>query len=240
MSFGYDVTAKIIPSDIGAAGVIYCITNTVNGKRYVGQSMNAAVTRFRSHSEKCNLKTGSALTKAIFKYGKSSFDFKVVCFVTTEEKLDKYEKLLINKLGTLTHGYNLKPGGRAYGRHTQATKDRISASKKANKAKWTKERRERMTKLLKGKPKSKEHVAKVAAANRGKSKPISVIKKHKIYMTKKYGKAIIAVNLITKEEIRFKSIRECSRQLSLVSRAYINKVLNGEYSSYNNWTFKRG
>ena len=82
---------------------IYKITNKLNGKSYVGQSVDI-VHRWYQH------KTGGelAIGKAIQKYGVDNFIFEIIeeCNVNM---LDEREKYWILKLNTLSpNGYNLK------------------------------------------------------------------------------------------------------------------------------------
>ena len=53
---------------------IYCIFNSINGKKYIGSAItNRINTRFRNH---CLHGTGNKYLKnAIFKYGLNNFDF---------------------------------------------------------------------------------------------------------------------------------------------------------------------
>ena len=56
-----------------AFGVVYLIWNTVNGKRYVGQTVQPLKTRFNQHSH-----TETVIGKAIRKYGKENFRYGVI------------------------------------------------------------------------------------------------------------------------------------------------------------------
>ena len=49
--------------------IIYKITNSINGKIYIGQTRQALKERFRQH---CKAKTG-AISFSIKKYGKENF-----------------------------------------------------------------------------------------------------------------------------------------------------------------------
>lgn len=88
---------------------IYCITNTKNGMRYVGQSRNIEK-RFKQHltdDKKMNTKLG----RDILAFDKSVFALTVLeeCEVNL---LDEREKYWIAKLGTFPNEYNMTPGGR--------------------------------------------------------------------------------------------------------------------------------
>lgn len=89
---------------------IYLITNTVNGKQYVGQTIHTLSERWANH---CSKNSGCiALKNAIHKYGKDSFKIEEIDTASTREDLDEKERFWISKLNTLSpNGYNLKSGG---------------------------------------------------------------------------------------------------------------------------------
>lgn len=88
---------------------IYLIRNKVNGKGYVGQSINYQE-RFRSHCKPSSAKDGSLIDMAIQKYGPDNFSVELL-----ESQVDNYnerERFWIKKCGTLApHGYNIEEGG---------------------------------------------------------------------------------------------------------------------------------
>ncbi|MDD5901719.1 MAG: GIY-YIG nuclease family protein [Lachnospiraceae bacterium] len=88
---------------------IYCITNLINGKQYVGQSKNPTE-RFKEH-----LRTNDNLPihKAISKYGKENFKLNILEYKTIE--YNEREKYWIKQLNTLVpNGYNVTEGGEGY------------------------------------------------------------------------------------------------------------------------------
>lgn len=94
---------------------IYKITNQVNGKQYVGQSIDI-FKRWYEHRYKAECKDdisyNSALHCAFRKYGIKSFLFEILeeCEI---KDLDSREKYWIAKLKTLVpNGYNILVGGR--------------------------------------------------------------------------------------------------------------------------------
>ena len=95
---------------------IYCITNLVNGKKYIGQSRNIE-NRWREHRLKPfqpNYKDGKILYQAIRKYGLDNFKFEVLEKCKIEE-LDEREIYWIAFYQTfppdLGKGYNETKGG---------------------------------------------------------------------------------------------------------------------------------
>ena len=83
---------------------IYLVTNTINGKQYVGQT----ITKYSK------LGHGHAVRDAYKKYGRKHFTYEtIVSGISCEMFLDYAEKFWIDKLNTVVpNGYNLETGGR--------------------------------------------------------------------------------------------------------------------------------
>lgn len=82
---------------------IYKITNLINGKSYIGQSVHIK----RRWAEHCQPSAHSLIGKAIQKYGKENFSFQVVeeCPI---ELLDEKEEYYIDFYNSITpYGYNI-------------------------------------------------------------------------------------------------------------------------------------
>lgn len=94
-------------------GYIYCITNLINKKKYVGKTTYSITKRFQEHcrdskKERCERRP---LYDAINKYGIENFVVKELIECPNDE-LDSYEKMYIEKLQTYGHnGYNATKGG---------------------------------------------------------------------------------------------------------------------------------
>lgn len=90
--------------------VIYKITNLVNGKIYIGQTIRNINIRWKQH---CKKTTGCcAIRDSIQKYGKENFTIESIEICDTQEQLDTREKYWINFYNCITpNGYNLKSGG---------------------------------------------------------------------------------------------------------------------------------
>lgn len=89
--------------------IIYKLTNKVNGKIYVGQTVRTAEERFKQHKY---CKT-SLIGKAIHKYGAENFSIEVLAECKTREELDEMEIFFIAYFDCIVpKGYNLTKGGR--------------------------------------------------------------------------------------------------------------------------------
>jgi len=105
------------------SGIIYIATNKINGKRYVGQTINLGK-RLNGHK---NSKYNVPFAKAVKKYGIDGFEFITIRY--KYDFLNFWESHWIEALGTLhPYGYNLMTGGAAP-RHSEETKKKISEGK---------------------------------------------------------------------------------------------------------------
>lgn len=107
---------------------VYVITNTVNGKQYVGSAVNLGkrlsyhrweLRNARHHSQK--------LQRAWDKYGEESFTF-VPLMVCAKEHLIQYEQLVLDKFDTAVHGYNVLGNARSRlgAKHSAETRAMLS------------------------------------------------------------------------------------------------------------------
>ena len=92
---------------------IYSITNTINNKKYIGQSVDVK-SRIRNHkwALKHNKHQNDHLQKSFNKYGQDCFVFDVVC-ECREEELDDLERFYISHYDCMNphKGYNSESGG---------------------------------------------------------------------------------------------------------------------------------
>lgn len=108
--------------------IIYMITNKINGKQYVGQTVRSLLARWNSH---CSSSSGCLRIKsAINKYGPENFEIKVLSRCNSTEEMNHRETYYINLFNTLSpKGYNLKTGG-VTSQFSEETRAKMSESRK--------------------------------------------------------------------------------------------------------------
>jgi len=113
-----------------AYGIIYCLTNTVTGKSYVGQTTYTLEQRWAQH--RCQAKKSNSgcllLYNSMRKHGVDVFSHRILEVAETKQDLDSLEIYWIAELGTKApSGYNLKDGG-SRGKPSEETRARQRAS----------------------------------------------------------------------------------------------------------------
>lgn len=152
-------------------GVIYKITNTLNGKIYVGQTRRTLEMRLAEHRYNKN-KGKSAIDEAIVKYGwEGNFTAEVIetCPV---EQLNEREMFWIAELKSKApNGYNLTDGGEGLMNPSDETRAKMSLAQSGENHPFfgkhrTAEEKAKISDKTKGKkrkPFSAEHKAKISA-----------------------------------------------------------------------------
>jgi group I intron endonuclease len=88
---------------------VYLITNKVNGKQYVGQTVKRLSSRWSEH--KCS-DTNTRISRTIRKHGAENFTIETLHTCETKEEMDFVEMFYIALLNTKTlNGYNITDGG---------------------------------------------------------------------------------------------------------------------------------
>ena len=93
-------------------GFIYKITNKINGKSYIGQTIQNVKERFYQHcATKCSKAVSNmAIHRAIKKYGKSNFTVEVIEEIDSANLNDR-ERYWIKYYNSYNNGYNSTKGG---------------------------------------------------------------------------------------------------------------------------------
>ena len=111
-------------------GIIYCYTNLINGKKYIGQTLNPAQ-RYKSHKSVAfnpnDPEYDSIIHRAFRKYGYENFKYEVLDEAETVEELNGLEIYYIAHYNTqIPNGYNVEPGGRNASRpKSDETKEKL-------------------------------------------------------------------------------------------------------------------
>lgn len=120
--------------------IIYKVTNKINGKVYIGQTIHSLEHRKSGHERdaRCQKKTTVKFHNALLKYGYDNFEWEVLKECTSQEELDYYEDFYIKKYNSTDRetGYNLKSGGKLGVVFTDEVKAKIGET---TKLKWQNE-----------------------------------------------------------------------------------------------------
>ena len=155
---------------------IYCVTNKVNGKQYVGQTV-----------ENRKVGHGMAITTAYKKYGKEAFEYERICTgIDNRSTLNYLERFWIATHNSIApNGYNIEAGGTDKGIVAESTKQKLREHNLGKVVSM--DVRKKISESLKGdknpfygKTHSPEVLAKISAANIGKIVVISEEAKKKI------------------------------------------------------------
>ncbi|MBR6712359.1 MAG: GIY-YIG nuclease family protein [Selenomonadaceae bacterium] len=134
-------------------GVVYKITNKLNGRSYVGKTTRSVEERFGEHA-RCKK---FLVDKAICKYGRENFLVEVIEECETIEQLNEREIFWIAELNCkVPNGYNLTDGGEGNLNPSAETRAKMSAARSGE------------NHPMYGKHHKPETLAKMSATRRGK------------------------------------------------------------------------
>lgn len=229
---------------------LYCIINTVNNKKYVGQTKTSRgyKHRFNEHLREAryNKSTTNKLKLAIRKYGTDKFIVKRLLKNIPKESINFYECLWIQKLNTYKHGYNATQGGSGVVGYvyTELLRKKQSERSKRN---WTKLKQnvekfnclcqKHSAKML-GVPKSflhKKHLSESRMKLNLKGIKDGFYGKHHNLRTKQrisdaVSVGVVGINVVTKARHEFKSIKSASDfviRLGLTSNKFASTRICG-------------
>ena len=157
-------------------GYVYKITNTINGKAYIGISIHEPEKgRIKDH---LSGKGNRIIARAVKKYGKEAFTYEILEANVFDEFLPELEVAYIAKFNTVApHGYNLTYGG-DHAIPSAASCSKMSEARKGRR--FSKEHRRKISEAHKGKkrkPFSVEHRHKLSEANKGKTRSVETRRK---------------------------------------------------------------
>lgn len=187
--------------------IIYKITNKVNNKIYIGQTIRSLKERVQEHIRK-----KGTLNKAFNKYGIENFSIEIIEKCNSTEELNNKEIYWINRFNCLTpNGYNLcEGGGQTNGyTHKEESKNKMSV----NRGRYYKEQNP-----FYGKTHTLEQKQKWSIERKGRD-----LSKAKEFSIKSRQRKVI--NLDTEEV--FNSIKEASNKFNLKD-THITRVCKGK------------
>ena len=108
---------------------IYVITNKINGKKYVGQTIRDLDSRLKRHINDAKKGDDLYFHRAILKYGEENFIIEEVDTAITKEELNKKEIYWIGRLNTYENGYNSTLGGDGGNTYIKKTEEELKIIK---------------------------------------------------------------------------------------------------------------
>lgn len=209
-------------------GYIYLRKNKINGKCYIGQTVN--VKRRNNDWNNLNIKYGGhTVENARKKYGTDGFTFEILKECPNDE-MNEWEMYYIKKYNSKApNGYNATDGGDSTCERTEEIKMKISISKRGKK--HSVETKTKMSVAQKGKSKPK-----VADALKGRKRPdITAALKGK-YNTK-CSKPVEALDKTTGKVVYvFPSAKEAERHGFYNSN--ISDCCNGKRKSHKGYIWR--
>jgi hypothetical protein len=91
--------------------LVYCITNTLNNKKYIGMTSRSLEERWKSHCSAARNGSTFKFHLAIRKYGEDVFTKEILFDDLNIEDCRLIEEQTICEYKTQAQGYNAKPGG---------------------------------------------------------------------------------------------------------------------------------
>lgn len=222
---------------------VYLITNLINNKKYVGQTINSARLRWSTHKYHTNSNCQFHLHRAIRKYGIENFEFEVIdSNINSIDDLNEAESYWIAHYDTfMGEGYNLTSGGGNF-IMSEESKHKSSESHKGQIV--SDETKKKMSEKRLGMKFSNEHKQKLSEAHKGKShsketrRKISESNKGKIGILSPHSKKVIQIDKDTHEEIAcWFSAKEVTKEL-LINNSSISKCCKGKKSHAGGFIWK--
>jgi group I intron endonuclease len=143
-----------MPTEDNRIHYIYCATNLINNKLYIGQTVNPS-NRWSHHKYSIKNKNKLFFTKSILKYGANNFKYEVIEQHIGKKDTDDAEEFWIYFFQSYKRefGYNLRIGGDVScgWRHTEETKKKISMVLKSRKPEDKQRTKELLKSISKGK-----------------------------------------------------------------------------------------
>lgn len=212
---------------------VYLITNLINGKQYIGQTIQPLRLRWNFHVSKAS--GCLALKSAINKYGKENFKIETLEKCDSVEELNRIEQEKIAELNTLTpNGYNLTTGGERP-KYSEDIKKKMSQLKKGT-VPWNKGLTKN-DKRISAAVSRMNHAFKVKFGNISPRKDTKTSEKALINLRNGYSKRFVKVECIETGEI-FESIKDAALALK-IRAGNISKNIRKQTPTVGGFTFRK-
>jgi group I intron endonuclease len=209
--------------------IIYKITNTINNKIYIGQTIQSLEKRWKRHTWLSTLnRNAMAITNALRKYGVENFKIEIIYTATNIDELNEKEIEFINEYNSLSpNGYNLTSGGKNSPK-SEEIKMKISLSTKGKYV--STETRKKLSESHRGFVVSEETKKKLSIINKGKK----IDDKVRIASINKCNKCYILFDIVNETIYAIKNMRKFSK-LNKHSIGKLCSLSTGKLKKYKNF-----
>lgn len=190
--------------------IVYCYTNKITGKRYIG--LTSLGLDVRAGDNGTRYRNCPYFYNAIQKYGWNNFERVVLADNLSHDEACRLEQYYIKEYNTVApNGYNLTCGGDSGFHHTEDTKRKISAHNKGNKSRTGYRNSE---------------INNQRASERMKGNQYG----------KKHGRPVLQYSLTGKFIAEFPSAADAIRATGITS---VKKAVRGEYKTAGGYVWRR-
>lgn len=106
--------------------IIYKVTNLINGKIYIGQTIHTLKQRKNGHeTQALKSKRPFKFHENLIKYGFNNFKWEIIDECNNRNELDKLETYYINYYNSYNNGYNMTPIGKGSISHSKLTREKL-------------------------------------------------------------------------------------------------------------------
>lgn len=187
-------------------GSIYKITNTVNGKVYIGLTKGYVSDRWYQHKKAAARGDESALYRAMRKYGLEAFVIEQIASATSWQALPLAETKLIDQFRSYgSYGYNMSRGGEAHLDRKMSDEGRARLRAARNRPADRENNRNRQ-KARMNTAEGRAHQMRMVEAARAAKENLSAGRK--AYASTERGKAQIAAAAAKAGQVRAEALRK--------------------------------